>query len=256
MPFPASGTSRGGPATTYHLPMRIVVLAALAVLAAVLPAAAQPALTFSAAQVHHGQKVQVRGTGFTPRGHLMAHLIRPDGTEYPEMPATADDKGLFFHDIQIVPTNFGSYELLVEDLTTKRAASQRFLLVPLPFAAAVVTQADRLPPAFSGVWEGAATQARTPAPAPSPVVIALGGGRIGAVVGTVAYPAQLCGGELWLVSVSGDAVQLGEKITYGEERCAGRALVTTRMGKDATLTFDWRDVTQNGAAQGTLRKRD
>ena len=238
--------------------MRIVVLAVAAVLASVLPGAAQPALTFSAAQVHHGQLVQVRGSGFTARGPLLAHLIRPDGSEYPEMPATADDKGLFFHEISIIPNNFGSYELRVEDLTTKRAASQRFLMVPLTFAAAVTTRSDRLPQAFTGVWEGDATQVRTPASAP--VVITLSGGRVGAVVGTVAYPAQACGGELWLVSVSSDAlgevVQLGEKITYGQDRCTGRALVTTREGKDTTLTFDWRDVTQNGAAQGTLRKRD
>ena len=55
------------------------------------------------------------------------------------------------------------------------------------------------------------------------------GGRIGAVVGTVAYPADNCGGELWLVSASADSIQLGEMIRYG----AGTLQRLVRSSRDA-----------------------
>ena len=76
-------------------------------------------------------------------------------------------------------------------------------------------------------------------------------------MGTVAYPSLLCGGELWLLGVGADFIQLGEVITYGDERCAGRGVVTVRAATDGTLGFAWRDAYRPGpeAAAGTLARR-
>ena len=64
-----------------------------------------------------------------------------------------------------------------------------------------------------------------------------------------------CGGELWLVSVSAETMQLGEVILYGQDRCNGRALLTIGRDKDDGMTMQWRDVTGAGTGQGTLKKR-
>ena len=238
-----------------------------AALAFAAPAAAQPSLTSSAKQIYHGDIVYFRGVGFTPRGDLLAHLIRPDGTEYPETPFKADEKGLFAHEITIVPNTFGTYELLVEDLATKTSASQRFLMVPHGFSPAVTTQADRMPAEIAGLWQGTVA---SPASSSSPLtagskpagrnahdaVLTLSGGPVGGVVGTVSYPTLLCGGEVWLIAVTKDSVQLGEVITYGEERCTGRALVTARAPQKGALAYAWRDVMNRGAATGTLSRRN
>jgi hypothetical protein len=234
--------------------MRSVVLAGLLVFGAAAAAQAQPSLTFSVAQIYHGEIVHVRGTGFTPGGDVLSHLFRPDGSEYPETPMRANDKGEFIHDITIVPNTFGTYELLVEDVKAKASATQRFLMVPVTFDKAVTTQAATLPAPFTGVWQGNVTGQRS-ASKPLQAMVTVAGGRIGAVVGSVAYPADGCGGELWLVSAAPDSVQLGEVIRYGQDKCSGRALITLARDKDGSLSMLWRDIAGAGTARGTLRKR-
>ena len=233
--------------------MRSAVLVLSFLCAAVSPAFAAPSLTFSVSQIYHGEIVQVRGTGFTPNGQVTSHLMRPDGTEYPEMPLKADAKGAVTHEITIVPSTFGTYELQIEDRVTKSVATQRFLMVPRTFDKAVKSTAARMTAGFAGVWDGGMTQQA--ASTPSRTLVSLTGGRIGAVVGTVAYLGLRCGGELWLVSVSAETMQLGEVILYGQDRCSGRALLTIGRDKDAGMTMQWRDVTGAGAARGTLKKR-
>jgi hypothetical protein len=216
-------------------------------------AAAEPVLTFSVSQIQHGEYVQVRGTGFTPNSAVMSHLIRPDGKEYPEMPMKVEAQGRVTHEITIVPNTFGTYELLIQDQTTKAVATQRFLMVPIGFDKAVKSQTDRMPATFTGVWDG--TLAQPALDTPSRALMTIFGGRIGAVVGFVAYPGQNCGGEVWLVSASNDSVQLGEVILYGQDRCSGRALMTVTRTRGGDLSLRWRDVTGAGAAEGTVRKR-
>ena len=226
--------------------MRAPFIALLGLLAVSFPAAAQPSLTFSLAQMYHGEIVHIRGTGFTPNGDLLSHLIRPDGSEYPETPFKADAQGTMTHEITIVPNTFGTYELLVEDLATKTSASHR------------------LPAEYMGVWEGSVAgsaagpngPARRDVPGAGDTTVTLGGGRVGAVVGTVAYPALLCGGEVWLVSATKERVQLGEVITYGQERCTGRALVTMGAPQKGAAAYEWRDVMDRGTGTGTLKRRD
>jgi hypothetical protein len=227
------------------------ILALFCALAA--PVLAAPSVTFSVAQIYHGEYVQVRGTGFTPNGQVTSHLMRPDGTEYPEMPMKADAKGIVTHQITIVPNTFGTYELQLEDRTTKEVATQRFLMVPLTFDKAVKTQLERMPTAFGGVWDGGVTQQGSSTP--SRTLVSLNGGRIGSVVGTIAYPSLRCGGELWLVSAAPDSMQLGEVILYGQDKCNSRALLTIGRDKVGGLTMVWRDITGAGSARGTLKKR-
>lgn len=237
--------------------MRSSFLAVALLLAVTAGAQAQPTLNFSVSQMYHGEIVHIRGTGFTPGGDLLSHLFRPDGTEYPETSMKANAKGELVHDITIVPPYFGTYELLIDDVKAKASASQRFLMVPPTFDKPVRSQVQRLPAAFDGVWTGTLTEqpAASPSPSPSRTLIALTDGRIGAVVGTIAYQGPGCGGELWLVSASADSIQLGEVIRYGENSCRSRALVTLTRGKDGSVSMLWRDVTGAGAARGTIRKR-
>ena len=233
--------------------MRGACLVALFVVAVAHPAGAQPSLNFSASQILHGEIVHITGTGFTPRGAILSHLIRPDGTEYPETAMTADADGNIKHDITIVPNTYGTYELELDDVATKRSATQRFLMVPRDYGKAVTSTADRLPAAFEGVWDGQMRGAA--AGAASPALIALTEGRIGAVVGTVSYGARDCGGELWLISVTDADVQLGEVIRYGQERCNDRAVLTLSRAKDGTLAVQWRDIMRAGTAHGALNRR-
>jgi hypothetical protein len=126
-------------------------------------------------------------------------------------------------------------------------------MVPRDYGKAVTSTADRLPAAFEGVWDGQMRGAASGAA--SPALIALTEGRIGAVVGTVSYGARDCGGELWLISVTDDHVQLGEVIRYGQERCNDRAVLTLSRAKDGTLAVQWRDIMRAGTAHGTLNRR-
>lgn len=233
--------------------MRVLPLVLL--LASALPdvAWAQPSLTFSASQIYHGEIVKVRGTGFTPNGVVLSHLVRPDGTEYPEMPMKADAKGVVTHEITIVPNTFGTYELQLEDQAAKTVATQRFLMVPRTFEKPEKSAVAGMPAGFSGVWDGLITQQG--ASTSSRSLVALSGGRVGAVVGTFSYPGLRCGGELWLVSASSTRIQLGEVAIYGQDQCKGRPLLVATLGKDGALTMEWRDVVAGTGAKGTLKKR-
>ena len=233
--------------------MRSLLLALALLFGVGASAQAQPTLNFSVSQMYHGEIVHVRGTGFTPGGDLLSHLFRPDGSEYPETSMKANAKGELIHDITIVPPYFGTYELLIDDVRAKASATQRFLMVPSTFDKPVPSQTQRLPNAFAAVWDGVMTG--QPSSSRSRMLMALTGGRIGAVVGTVAYPESNCGGELWLVSASADSVQLGEAIRYGQEKCNSRAVMTLTRGKDGVVSVLWRDVTGAGTARGTIGKR-
>jgi hypothetical protein len=233
--------------------MRNLVLLLSLSLGAASYAEAAPRLTLSALQIHPGDSVSVKASGFTPDGSVLSHLVRPDRSEYPEMTFIADPRGEFSHVINIIPYMTGTYELQMVDVTSKAVTSTRFFMlavgnVPLP-----KSQAERTPPAYVGVWQGSLVQ-KEPARSPS-ALIALAGGEPGGVVGTIAYPSLTCGGELWLLGVYGESIELAEMITYGEERCGGRGTITATLGRDGALQFQWRDATRPGGATGTLPRR-
>ena len=169
------------------------------------------------------------------------------------MAFTADARGEFSHLITIVPTMTGTYEVQMVDQTSKAVTSTRFLMMAPASAPPLKSLADRTPPSYVGVWQGSVVQK---APARSlTALVALSGGDAGAVVGTIAYPSLSCGGELWLLAVYADAIQLAETITYGEERCLGHGIITATLGRDGGLQFQWRDAMRPVTAVGTLPRR-
>ena len=234
--------------------MRSLLLLAL-VLAPAADADAAPRLTLSAYQVTPGTAVVIRAAGFTPSGIVISHLIKPDGSEYPTMTFEADARGEFTHTITIVPPMTGTYEVRMTDRDSREATSTRFMMMAVGTPPSPAQQSDQTPTPYVGVWQGRVTQKTSPET--SPVQITLSGGRTGGVVGTVVYPAQLCGGELWLLGAYADSIELGETITYGEERCAGRGVVTVRVAPGGILAFRWRDALQPGpdVAVGILSRR-
>ena len=144
---------------------------------------AAPKITLSPRVIKEGQTVNVSASGFTPNGHVRAHLARPDGSEYPEMQFIADASGNVSHVIRIILIQIGTYELQMVDLTSKAVGASRFMVVEgTPPPAAATPKTDRTPPSYSGTWQGSITGKGKP---PSQMVlVSLSGGEIGGVVGT------------------------------------------------------------------------
>ena len=234
-----------------HRVLRAAVIVCLALLTGTAtPATAAPSLTLSTHQIHSGDAILLQGTGFEPNAKLVSRLFRPDGTEYPEMTFGADARGALSHPITIVPVMFGTYEVHITEERTGRVATIRFMMVAPQWPVLAASEASSLPSSFLGVWNGDVVVTGGPRNAASPAMVSLAGGATGTVVGTVAYPARLCGGELWLMGVAGGAIQLGEVITYGAERCAGDGVVTLGAPIEGRTAFLWRDAGTRGAPSG------
>jgi hypothetical protein len=218
-------------------------------LASVVSAYAEPRLTLSRYQIHAGEVMTLWASGFAPEAKIVSHLIRPDGTEYPVMTFDTDMRGELTHSITIVPIAYGTYEVRMRDEGSKAAASTRFVMVapgwPTP---GTVSQTTSVPEALVGVWTGAVPQAS--GGESSLALVAITGGLVGTVVGTVAYPSRSCGGELWLVGQQGDTVDLGEVMTYGADRCTGHGIVSLTTPADGRVSFTWRDAGRQDAVVG------
>ena len=215
---------------------------------------ATPRVTLSPRLIQEGQTVAMRASGLTPNGNVLMHLARPDGTEYPEMQLTADARGELTHTIRIILILLGTYELQVIDLSSKAVVSSRFMVTEGKPPGGFGSSTDGTPVSLTGVWQGTMTRPATQA---QMALVTLTGGEAGGVIGTIAYPMLTCGGELWLLGSSADSVQLGEHITYGEERCQGHGLVTARSAKDGALEIERReaDYPDGPPASGTLPRR-
>jgi hypothetical protein len=61
----------------------------------------------------------VTGTGFTPNGAVISHLIRPDKTEYNPLRLRASATGELVHKIDTVMLDVGTFEMWVEDEASK-----------------------------------------------------------------------------------------------------------------------------------------
>lgn len=216
-------------------------------------AGAAPRVSMAPLIITEGQTVTATGSGFTAHGTILSHLVRPDGSEYPEMQLKADARGDVSHLVRIILIQTGTYEIEMVDTATKAVATSRFMVVEGPVPP-VPAEARKTPDAYTGVWQGSVTSQGAP---PQMVLVSLSGGETGGVVGTIAYPGLSCGGEVWLLGVSGDGVQLGEQITYGEERCDGRGIVAVKAVADGSLEFQRRDTRHPATAPavGTLPRR-
>ena len=208
---------------------RVLLLAVFGTVVSSLPGLAEgaPKVTLSPRVIKEGQTVTVSAAGFTPNGHVLAHLARPDGSEYPEMQFIADARGNVSHVIRIILIQIGTYELQMVDLTSKAVGSSRFMVVRgYTAGSGDAEDGSNAALVLSGTWQGMSGKGKPPT---QMVLVSLSGGEIGGVVGTVAYPALTCGGELWLLDVTADSVVLGEQITYGEERCPTHGIVNPHI---------------------------
>ncbi len=66
----------------------------------------------------------VTGTGFTPNGAVISHLIRPDKTEYNPLRLRASATGEIVHKIDTVMLDVGMFEMWVEDEASKATSNR------------------------------------------------------------------------------------------------------------------------------------
>jgi hypothetical protein len=71
-----------------------------------------------------GEILYVTGTGFTPGGAVVSHLIRPDKTEYNPLRLRANAGGEIVHRIDTVMLDVGTFELWVEDEASKALSNR------------------------------------------------------------------------------------------------------------------------------------
>ncbi|GAA1796604.1 hypothetical protein GCM10009682_17920 [Luedemannella flava] len=81
--------------------------------------------------------------------------------------------------------------------------------------ASPVPVGNAVPAVLLGTWAGDLHQENIDRTYPATVTLT--GGRVGAVVGTVDYPAPGCSGQLRLTSVSGTEIRVTETITKGSD---------------------------------------
>ncbi|BDA67649.1 hypothetical protein CAL7716_018150 [Calothrix sp. PCC 7716] len=107
---------------------------------------------------------------------------------------------------------------------------------------------NTVPQSYSGVWRGNGVQ-KNPSSEWS-ILIAITGGNVNSIVGTVAYPSLNCGGELRLRRVSTNSIELSESITYGA--CINNGIMTLKASSTRALEYGW----QQGAttAIGKVQK--
>ena len=104
---------------------RVVALVVSLSVVATLFAQGTPKIALSANRMPTPEgRIQVQGSGFTPKRNISSHLMRPDGTEYPVLPMLSDDKGEFTHEIEALVLSAGVHELWIIDDTTKKSSNR------------------------------------------------------------------------------------------------------------------------------------
>ena len=74
-----------------------------------------PKITLSRDRVTDRGRVEMKGTGFTPKASIVSHMKRPDGTEFPGLRILTDGKGEFTHNIETFTLLAGVHEVWVVD---------------------------------------------------------------------------------------------------------------------------------------------
>jgi hypothetical protein len=75
----------------------------------------KPEVRISPVRVKPPEPVLLTGTGFTPNGSALSHLLRPNGSEYNPLRFRINDKGEFVHKIDTVMLDHGTFEVWAED---------------------------------------------------------------------------------------------------------------------------------------------
>lgn len=95
------------------------VLLLSATLTLIAAAQAKPSIKVAPTRVKNSEIVMLTGTGFTPNRFAMSHLRRPDESEYNPLRFRIDERGEFSHKIDTTMLDPGTFEVWVEDETTK-----------------------------------------------------------------------------------------------------------------------------------------
>lgn len=112
---------------------------------------------------------------------------------------------------------------------------------------------DRLPAAYAKTWAGDVYQRDIDKT--YPVVVTLGGGKIGSVVGTVRYRTLDCSGQLTLDRVTEAGVEVTERINQGTSNCVDVVPLRFTLQPDGTMRYDGREPAyERDAMSGTLRE--
>ena len=90
-----------------------------------------PSIKAASSRLKSGEILYVTGTGFTPDRAAVAHLKRPDQTEYNPLRLRANSGGEVVHKIDTVMLDIGTFELWVED-EASRATSNRIQFTVVP----------------------------------------------------------------------------------------------------------------------------
>ena len=92
-----------------------VVVFGICLLALSCTQTSTPKITLSRDRITDRGKVELRGTGFTPKASILSHMKRPDGTEFPGLRFLTDEKGEFTHSIDTFTLLGGKHEVWVVD---------------------------------------------------------------------------------------------------------------------------------------------
>jgi hypothetical protein len=84
----------------------------------------KPQISASPTRVKSGENVMLSGTGFTPNRSAMSHLRRPNETEYNPIRLRVNERGEISHKIDTVRLDEGTFEVWVEDETSKSTSNR------------------------------------------------------------------------------------------------------------------------------------
>jgi len=84
----------------------------------------KPQISASPTRVKSGENVMLGGTGFTPNRSAMSHLRRPNETEYNPIRLRVNERGEISHKIDTVMLDEGTFEVWVEDETSKSTSNR------------------------------------------------------------------------------------------------------------------------------------
>jgi len=118
------------------------------------------------------------------------------------------------------------------------------------YEAASAGAATSLPAGYIGVWKGDGVQINPTSQ--WSILFGITNGTIGSIIGTAAYPSLRCGGELTLLNVSADSIELLEDITYGN--CIDDGIVTLKLLPNNTVDYAWRSSIHPTTATGAMTK--
>ena len=93
----------------------LVIVFGICLLASSCAQTGTPRITLSRDRITDRGRLELKGTGFSPKASIISHLKRPDGTEFPVLRFLTDEKGEFTHSIDTFTLLGGKHEAWVVD---------------------------------------------------------------------------------------------------------------------------------------------